>query len=71
MTRNEIQAEVTKLNATQRDVLRRTVGAGEIEALAVHKLNTGSKIVIVKMYGITQTITIGQRGMVQSRKVAA
>ena len=70
MTREEIQAEVSKLNASQKAVLRTTVGQGNIEALSVTKIGHKTQV-DVTMYGVRQMVTLGSRGMVLAREVAA
>ena len=68
MTREEIQAEVSKLNESQRAVLRKTVGAGALERLAVTKLGSYTQV-SAKMYGYNHLVMIGPRGRVMARDV--
>jgi hypothetical protein len=64
-----IQAEVAKLNQSQRDALRSIVGQGAIESISVQSLGA-NKRVRVTMYGVSSVVTVGPKGKLLQRAVA-
>lgn len=64
-----IQAEVAKLNQSQRDSLRRAIGGGAIDALNVTDLGW-KKRVECQMYGVRHVVEVGPRGSIISREAA-
>lgn len=68
MTREEIQTEVNKLNASQRASLRNAIGTGAIQYLKVSQRGSYTEV-SAKMHEMNHILMIGPRGKVLSRSV--